>query len=76
MTVTAMFSCEQVTDFKGGTSNVVLRPVYHGNDPTHPNRKFWDATPDGELEMTITVPESADFFEPGGVYKMTFERES
>lgn len=32
---------------------LVLFPVYHNNDPTHENTKFWEASPSGEFKLGV-----------------------
>jgi hypothetical protein len=75
MSVVAKFRVTHVTNYDGGNAAISMHPVWHANDPDHPNRKFWDATPSGHLEMNVTVPASSAFFEPGAVYTVTFGRE-
>lgn len=59
-------------DVHGPTSRtIVLRPVY-SQDPRHENKTFWDATPSGELTMTINNPHAAYFFDAGGEYYIDF----
>ncbi len=41
--------------------NVKLRPVY-SSDPAHENKKFWDATPNGDITLGINNPEAFEFF--------------
>lgn len=53
---------------------VILNPVYAGADATPENKAFWDATPNGKLEMSITNGEAAEFFTLGKEYYLTFER--
>jgi hypothetical protein len=44
---------------------VVLNPVY---GPTHENKAFWDATPNGRLELSLAKPEHVGLFEQGEEY--------
>lgn len=37
------------------------------------DKAFWDATPSGEMKMTITNPSAAEFFQAGDAYYLTFE---
>lgn len=41
---------------------VTLLPVYSPN-PEHENKKFWDATPQGEITMQISNGEAFKLFE-------------
>jgi len=50
---------------------IVLAPVY-SQDPLHENKAFWDATPSGEISMTINNPRAAEFFKPGQEYYIDF----
>jgi hypothetical protein len=75
MTVVAKFKADTVTKTQDGHTYVRMHPVYHENDPDHPNRKFWEATPSGELSMYITNPPAGDYFVDGGVYTLTFVRD-
>lgn len=52
------------------STEVRLVPVQHkGSDE---NRSFWQATPSGELRMTITNPAAAMRFEVGRTYYLDF----
>jgi hypothetical protein len=44
---------------------VLMRPVTPDKDPMGENQKFWNATPSGEIKMTITNPEAWGSFRPG-----------
>ena len=46
---------------KRGGGNVKLRPVYSQN-PEHENKKFWDATPNGDITLGINNPDAFEFF--------------
>ena len=52
---------------------VVLAPVYGGPDASAEDKAFWEASPNGRLEMTITNPDAAETFELGANYYLTFE---
>ena len=50
-------------------SKVKLQPVFG------PGNEAWsEATPQGEIELTITNQDAVDLFEPGAEYKVTFEK--
>lgn len=51
------------------SKTVRLRPVSGDSDE---NRTFWEATPAGSLEMTITNPLAFDQFLPGQSYYIDF----
>jgi hypothetical protein len=38
------------------------------------NEKFWDATPQGKISMTIQNPLAAEQLQPGNRFYVTFER--
>jgi hypothetical protein len=46
---------------------LVLSPTYSG-DPDDENKKFWDATPGGELRLNCVNPAASDYFELGAEY--------
>jgi hypothetical protein len=50
---------------------LVLHPVY-SPDPTTENYAFWNATPGGQLQMTITNPSAFDFFQEGAEVYLDF----
>lgn len=58
------FRCESVTDH-GTAKSVVMHPVY-SSDPNHENKKFWDASPGGKLDLTWINPNVG--FKPGQEY--------
>lgn len=66
-TVRAKFQCVK-KELPGG---IKLSAVY-SEDPEHENKKFWDATPSGNLEMWVTNRDAADFFELGAEYYLDF----
>lgn len=41
-------------------------------DPGNENKSFWEATPSGEITLTITNPEAAFKFVPGTAYYVDF----
>lgn len=52
---------------------VILQPVYGGPDASAEDKAFWEASPNGRLEMTITNPDAAETFALGENYYLTFE---
>lgn len=40
------------------------------------NTSFWDATPSGNVELSISNPDAAEFFELGESYYIDFEKAS
>lgn len=73
-TIRAKFLCNAVTTNAWGTApntksyTAIFTPVT-ANDVNPENKKFWEATPNGKLEMT-TIKQS--FFEPGKEYYLDF----
>jgi len=69
--IRAKFRCNYVQDnahaMAGSGHSVYMTPVF-SDDPNSENKKFTEATPAGTFNMTITVPETAAFFEPGQEY--------
>lgn len=51
---------------------VVLTPVYANNDPDHPNYKFWQATPTGEIRLGMLNEDAAAAFELNKEYFVDF----
>jgi hypothetical protein len=47
---------------KESGGEVVLIPVY-STDPNHENKAFWDATPSGQITMSISNPPAFAQFE-------------
>ena len=70
-TLRAKFKCNSVTNFEFG-KQAKLSAVC-GTEGE--NKDFTKATPNGQLEISISkdVPAS-DFFEPGNDYYLTFEK--
>lgn len=69
--VTAKFKVQNVNCYEG-YRQVTLAPVY-SSDKTSPNYSWSQATPSGELKMTITNPGAYEQFAVGKTYFMTFE---
>ena len=69
-TVKTKFVVESVTQHRGeaGTA-VMLNPVY-GNEGE--NKAFWQATPQGQIDITITNPATAILFKPGQEFHVNF----
>lgn len=54
-------------------TTVVLSPVY-SQDPDSENKKFWDATPSGEVKLGTINKAAADYFELGEEYYLDFTK--
>jgi len=50
---------------------LVLRPVY-SDKPESENKKFWDATPTGEIRLGTVNPAAWEQFEIGKEYYVDF----
>ena len=76
--VRAKFRCLSVTLDYSGATEVKLRPVYPGSPASSPaefeeNRRFWGATPSGEVSMRLSEGSSAAVaFKPGAFYWLDF----
>ena len=68
--VRAKFKCVSRTEYEGGNVEFVFAAVY-SNDPNHENKRFWDATPNGELKMTV-ANRAAQIFKVGQEYYLDF----
>jgi hypothetical protein len=78
----AKFKVTQITKMMGSRrvgdsyepaelQNVTLSPVY-GDDPSSENRKFWDASPSGKIELGILNKEAWKNFELDKEYYVDF----
>ena len=76
MSVRAKFRCMSVTTHHTRMVEVRLRPVYNnakGDYEVPPeNQAFWDATPAGEITMTINNPDASAQFIPGQAFYVDF----
>lgn len=77
MSVVAKFKVTSVQAFETH-AQVKMNPVYAppGADPKITDREdgaFWQATPSGELTMTINNQAAAEQFQPGAAFYLTFE---
>lgn len=60
--------CQHVQD-NGHSRSVLLTPVYPDKDCPE-NKVFWENTPSGKLELTITNPAAFGIFEPLAEYTL------
>jgi len=74
--VRAKFRCMSITSHHQGDTEVRLLPVYNkpggGYEVPPENKEFWEATPAGEIVMTIRNEAAAKHFEPGQAYYIDF----
>ena len=52
--VRAKFYVSSITQYAYGDTEIKLSPVY-SDDENHENKRFWDATPSGEITLNITT---------------------
>jgi hypothetical protein len=76
MVTRAMFRCNVLRHNIGMEDQVYsvevgLNPVY-SSEATSEMRKFWEATPNGNFQMTITNPEAFKAFRLGKMYYIDF----
>lgn len=72
MSVRAKFVCEGKTEYgENGASGaaISLRAVYSNSEE---NKKFFNATPCGEITLSVVNPEAAKQFEQGKEYYVDF----
>jgi hypothetical protein len=76
--IRAKFYVQKIEKTKYGYSpnqkemtTVVLAPVYSQEEGTE-NKKFWEATPTGEVKLGTINLEAANHFELGGEYYIDF----
>lgn len=77
MSVKAKFVCNTIRKQKfnkqdQGSATVILSPV--SSYDSEENKKFWQYTPTGHLEMTIKNEAAEKYFELGEEYYLTFEK--
>lgn len=72
MTTRAKFRCHSITDF-GTSKTVKLGAVYPDKDSPE-NKAFWQNTPSGTLEISITNPEAFGIFAVGADYYLDISR--
>ncbi len=74
MTIRAKFKVGMIARYAPGMgAHVKLTPVY-STDPEHENKKFWDATPNGNIELHIQNPIAVEAFELGAEYYVDFTK--
>lgn len=76
--------CQSFMARKPGTTNeyerremrtIVMAPVY-SDDPESENRRFWGASPSGEIRLGTINPAAWEAFELDGEYYVDFIRAS
>ena len=75
MTISARLKCYSVNDHRNGdvvlSKEVKLSPVYDP-DPASPNYSFSQATPAGDVRLTITNPAAFEQFVEGKIFDVDF----
>ena len=71
--VRAKLRVESKSELAGGHRSINMRAVY-SDDPASENRKFSDATPAAQFQITIKKDGPHDFFEVGGEYYLDFTK--
>lgn len=69
--IQAKVKCISVSRYEACES-VLLSPVY-SSDKSSPNYSWSQATPSGEVKLTITNPAAFGQFEPGKEYLIPFQ---
>lgn len=64
----AKFLCDDVSTYKGTDNEIVKLSAVHGGDKNEEDNQFSEATPSGQLQMTISNPAAKGFFETGKKY--------
>ena len=67
--IRAKFVVETVTHYREPGAIVSLDPVY---GEVGENKQFWQATPQGKIDMTITNPAAARLFTPEQAFYVDF----
>jgi len=71
-TTRCKMACRVAEQSEYGGTRVVLGPVYDA-DPHSVNHSFWQATPAGQIDLTITNPAGAAVFQVGKEYYVDFQ---
>lgn len=70
--VRAKFKVSNITHHDGGSTSLEMFPVY-SSDPNHENKSFSDATPSGNIKLSISQGRpAASMFEVGKEYYVDF----
>lgn len=68
-TVRAKFTVASKTEYEGGTVGVVLRAV---TGTSGEDKSFWEATPAGEINLSVLNKKAAEVFVPGMDFYVDF----
>jgi hypothetical protein len=76
MTTRAKFQCQRIenTKYAGGESSVLVFTAVtpYNSEDTAINKAFWEATPNGEIKITISNKKAVEQFQPGKQYYVDF----
>jgi hypothetical protein len=64
------FVVDHVVNHQGNYAHVVLDARYDSSLPE--DQRFAEATPNGKIEMSVTVPSVIEAFQPGKVFYVDF----
>jgi hypothetical protein len=70
--IRAKFTCQQNIPHDDGDGAYVSFYPVTSNPPTPENLSFWNATPSGQIAMSITNPNAVRQFEVGKDYYVDF----
>lgn len=70
----AKFNVSQTVTYAGGSTVTTLLAVTDTANPE--NKAFWEATPSGTIEITISNPSARDFLKVGEAYYVDFTEAS
>lgn len=74
-TIRAKFQVDEVKNETWGSQTVKMSAVYGSSDEDNAeNNQFNEATPYGELFITIDNPDAKDFFQQGDWFYLDFTR--
>lgn len=69
----AKFQCSSVKNYQGDFQEAELHAVYSSDEKDkEENNQFSEATPSGNLKITISNPRAINFFKPGKEYYLDF----
>ena len=61
--IRAKFAVNALFKDEFGNVNIRLHAVYKGDESSPENESFSNATPSGSIELTVTNPTAAEFFD-------------
>lgn len=74
--VRAKFQCQRIEESRyagGKQSKIILTAVTpYNSEDTVDNKKFWEASPSGELVINVANERAVEYFKPGTAYYIDF----